>query len=135
MILRKFLASSALLAGSCALPAILSGCGDVALATTRSTMAPVKGTVTYKGQPLTAGSIAFEPDGGREAHGSIGPDGSFSLTTFEADDGALPGTHRVAIRGAAGKRAKLPLKYGGFASSGIEVEVSPDRSSYAIDLK
>ena len=59
---------------------------------------PVKGKVTYKGKPLTEGEIVFEPDNsGREAHGSIQPDGSFELTTFKTGDGAVPGTHRVAV--------------------------------------
>ena len=67
---------------------------------------PVKGKVTYKGKPLTEGQIIFEPDaGGREAHGSIQPDGTFELTTFTKGDGAVTGTHRVAVTsGKVGKQ-------------------------------
>ena len=109
-----------------------AGCGQGATNAAPIATVPVKGTVRYKGQPLTRGIIKFEPDAGREAHGEIKPDGTFTLSTYGSGDGAVPGSHRVAVTGA-GKA--LPLKYGGYASSGIEVEVKPDRADYPIDLK
>ena len=58
------------------------GCGSDASPYVGTTV-PVKGKVTYKGKPLTQGQIVFEPDNsGREAHGSIQPDGTFELSTF-----------------------------------------------------
>ena len=50
---------------------------------------PVKGKVTYKGEPLSQGEVVFEPDGGREAYGWVQLDGTFELTTFKQGDGAL----------------------------------------------
>src|SRR5262245_16358306 len=73
------------------------GCGGSDGKPPEGLTVPVKGQVTYKGKPLTGGSIMFEPvDGGREAHGTIQPDGTFSLSTFRSGDGAVRGVHRVA---------------------------------------
>ncbi len=97
---------------------------------------PVKGTVTYKGKPLTGGTIRFEPeDGGREASGNIEPDGSFSLSTFGSADGAVAGTHKVAVEPPSGQPKALPAKYKSAASSGIVLEVSPGKTEYVVDLK
>jgi hypothetical protein len=112
----------------------MSGCG--ASAGTPPATLPVQGKVTYKGQPLTGGSIDFEPDGaGREAHARIKNDGTFTLSTYSENDGAVPGLHRVAVTGSAKGVRSLPAKYRGFASSGIEVEVTKDKTDYPITLE
>jgi len=58
----------------------------------------VSGTVTYKEKPVEQGTITFEPvdDKGRIAAGTI-TNGRYSLTTLQADDGALPGKYRVTV--------------------------------------
>jgi hypothetical protein len=84
---------------------------------------------------LTQGEITFEPsDIGREAHGSIQPDGTFELTTFNKNDGAVPGTHRVAVSGTSKKDA-VPLKYRNTSSSKTLVEVAAGKSDYSVDFK
>ena len=94
---------------------------------------PVHGKVTYKGQPLKAGSITFEPEGaGRDGHADIQPDGTFVLTTYKNGDGAVGGTHRVAVSNA-GKA--VPLKYASVSSSKVEIEVSEGKTDYTIELK
>jgi hypothetical protein len=99
------------------------------------TLVPVKGKALFKGKPLTSGEITFEPDsGGREAHGNIQPDGTFELTTFKANDGAVPGAHRVAVSGTS-KKEGVPLKYKNTSSSKTEVEVAEGKNEYTIDFK
>ena len=100
------------------------------------TTVPVKGKVSFKGKPLTQGEIVFEPaDGfGRPAHGRIQSDGTFELTTFQAGDGAAPGTHLVAVSGTSKKDA-VPVKYKNASSSRTEVEVVEGKGDYVIDLK
>jgi hypothetical protein len=111
-----------------------SGCGGAPEAAAKlATTVPVSGKVTYKGKPLTHGTVDFEPDAGRDAHGAIGPDGGYTLTTFNQGDGAVAGTHRVSISGL--NKKDLPLKYHAPSSSAIELEVSADTSDYPIDLK
>src|SRR4051812_40782169 len=50
---------------------------------------PVKGKVTYKGQPVTKGVVRFEPDSGfgRMASGELKSDGTFELATLKPGDG------------------------------------------------
>ena len=96
---------------------------------------PVKGKVTYKGKPLTQGEIVFEPESaGREAHGGIQSDGTFELTTYKQGDGAVPGTHRVAVTGTSKKDA-VPTKYKNVSSSKTQVEVAEGKTGYTVDFK
>jgi len=122
-----------------AIVVILAGCGGAEpekAASLASTVA-VKGKVTLKGKPLTQGSISFEPaDGGREAFGNINSDGTFTLTTFRKEDGAVRGKHRVAVKAAGGgKKDPVPLKYQSYSSSGVEVDVIEDKPDITIELK
>ena len=108
------------------------GCGGPAELRGAPTF-PVKGKVTYRGKPLTQGSVTFEPDGaGKEANGPIQPDGTFILTTYKPGDGAVAGLHRVAIA-FAGK--SIPIRYAHVSSSRIEVQVTEGTTDYPIDLK
>lgn len=95
---------------------------------------PVKGKVTYKGQPVTSGRVVFEPEGrGREAHGEIMPDGTYELTSFNQGDGVPTGDYRVSVKGRT-KSAKLPLKFGSLEASKIARQVAADKSDYPIEL-
>lgn len=116
---------------------LISGCGGATeQASSLLKPVPVKGSVMFKGKPLTGGTVRFEPeDGGREAAGNIEPDGTFTLTTFESADGAVTGKHRVAVDPPADKPKSLPAKYKNAASSGIVLEVTPDKTEYIVDLK
>ena len=72
---------------------LVSGCGSKYPET-----APVRGKITAGGAPVTTGRINFYPtSGARLSSGEIQPDGSYSLTTFKPNDGALLGSHRVTI--------------------------------------
>src|SRR5262249_28892104 len=69
------------------------GCGG-------ATVKPIKveGVVTLDGQPLPGATVSFLPnEGGRTASGRSDADGSFRLTTFNTDDGALPGEYKVIV--------------------------------------
>ena len=70
---------------------IWSGCGG-------SPTTPVSGTVTYNGQNITNANVLFtHKDGGSISTALTDANGNFVLTCFESGDGALPGTHDVAI--------------------------------------
>ena len=61
---------------------------------------PIKGEVTYNGKPLTEGTVAYlpvKPGTGRSANGPIGPDGTFSMTTQQRDDGVVKGEYNIVI--------------------------------------
>jgi len=121
---------------------------------------PVSGKVTYKGEPLKAGNVAFLPDGeggsGRAASGVIKA-GYYTMTTSTSTtgDGVLPGKYKVSINANytdmseavkqnggmyqgsrfAGPRIKvIPEKYTNPATSGLTFEVKPTSNTYDIDL-
>lgn len=72
-------------------------------------VAPVRGTVTRGGKPITQGMVAFQPEKGRMGVGTIGADGRFTITTFAAGDGAIIGRHAVTIEAyKQGSGSSLP---------------------------
>ena len=76
------------------LPILSVGCGSSGPA-----MGRVSGKVTYKGSPLTKGTVTFQSTApnGRNATGEIQSDGSYTLQTENPSDGALLGEYKVAI--------------------------------------
>jgi hypothetical protein len=109
---------------------LLQGCGSNTTSVEGLTV-PVKGKIIYKGKPLTAGTVVFEPeDAGRDAHGKIQSDGTFELSTYKTGDGAVRGPHRVAVE----HNLKIPVKYKNVSSSKIEVEVTDKKSEYVVNL-
>ena len=109
---------------------------------------PTTGKVTYRGQPVTSGMILLTPvDTGHAATGNLDKDGSFRLTTFQKDDGAVPGSYQVAIQvfpaeGAGlpgaefgGKAPPIPPKYASAASSGITAEIKASDNHLEWELK
>ena len=122
------------------LAAVVAGCsGDPdAIAAV-----PAEGTVTLKGKPLESGTIQLYPDKGRSASGSI-VDGKFTLTTYEANDGAVPGMHKVVVtaykevkpKGATEPEQKLitPEKYSNPDASTLTIEI-PTGGKKDLDIK
>lgn len=109
---------------------------------------PVDGKVSFKGQPITSGMVLLTPtDSGHAATGNLEKDGSFRLTTFQKNDGAVAGKYQVAIQvfptegaglpGAefAGKTPPVPLKYGSPASSGLTAEIKAGENHLDFALK
>ncbi len=90
---RRFLAAHLpIFAASC----LLLGCADHS---GRPATTPVRGKVTYHGSPVGGASVTFlAPGAPRFAVGMTDDEGNYRLTTFESDDGAIPGTHVVTVR-------------------------------------
>lgn len=75
--------------------AALVGCGG---GVERPATAPVSGTVMYNGQPISGATVSFWTEGApRAATGVTGDDGTFQLSMFAANDGALPGVHTITV--------------------------------------
>ena len=61
-----------------------------------------------QGKPLPGGIITFQPVKvatglpNRHAQGAINTDGTYSLSSFRPDDGAVPGDYVITIRAAQG---------------------------------
>lgn len=109
---------------------------------------PVSGKVSYRGKPVVSGIVLLTPaESGHAATGNLGSDGTFRLTTFKKDDGAVPGKYYVAVQafpaegaglpGAefAGKTPPVPLKYMSPSSSGLTVEIKASENQLEFPLK
>lgn len=64
----------------------------------------VTGKITVGGKPVTGGDVMFMPLGknekgesGKSARAQIRADGTYSLTTYDAFDGAVIGKHQVTL--------------------------------------
>ena len=129
--------------------AAATGCGS-----SKPETAPVAGRVTLEGIPVKTGTVIFYPASGHPAVGTIQSDGSYRLTTFVKDDGALLGQHVVTIEATeivggdtpksfddeykglrAGElRIILPLEYSDRSSSGLQalVEAKENKIDFAL---
>jgi hypothetical protein len=106
---------------------------------------PVSGTILYNGKPLPFGSVMFQPDKGQAAVGDVQSDGSFKLSSYGPDDGAVPGKHRVSVTCYDGQRPGkaggdslgkllIPLKYTRLGTSELSVEIK-DAPAQSVELK
>lgn len=65
----------------------------------RPAIAPVRGTVTYNGQPVAGARVVFLcPGAPRLAVGETDEGGEYQLTTYEPNDGAMIGNHVVTVK-------------------------------------
>ncbi len=102
----------------------ISGCGP-----SLPKRVPVSGRVLIDGKPLVYGVIQVIPADGRPAMAQLGPDGRFTLTTFDDGDGCLLGKHRVVVVAREEKSPTtflwhVPKKYFDPSTSGLEVEIT-----------
>ena len=107
---------------------------------------PVSGRVTYEdGSPVTDGTVICESavDGKPVAvQGSIGKDGYYELGADKPGDGALPGSYKVLVMPRAlnetelaeGKQPDIDGKYGKYESSGLKLEVKPQKNEFNITV-
>ncbi len=101
---------------------------------------PVAGTVLYNGEPLPFGSVTFQPEVGQPAVGDISS-GTFALSSYGPNDGAVPGKHGVSVvcyesqrpgyqaQGDSLGKLLIPLKYTRLGSSGLSAEIKSDASA------
>ncbi len=115
------------------------GCGSRVSsgADVRTELVPVKGKVTYKGQPVAKGTVTFEPDDyGRPATGPIPAEGTFTLGTYKPGDGAVPGHHRITITetGIKSPRDALATRLASPAASGLSADVDAEHSEFPLEI-
>lgn len=114
---------------------MLSGCSSKKIEG-RKPVFPVRGKLLVGDQPAPGAMVIFHPAGGsfdaERPFAHVGPDGSFSLTTYQASDGAPEGEYRVTVewyasadRDAPGPWPNvLPSKYARPESSNVRVRVA-----------
>jgi hypothetical protein len=113
---------------------LLAGCAGSGSA---PKTAPVSGKIVLaNGEPLTRGIIVFHPKDppGNEARAFVAKDGSFKLSTFLQEDGAVPGRYVVTVEPIAnqapggqvkveGIEVRIPKRYWSEEKSPLKVEV------------
>jgi hypothetical protein len=107
----------------------------------------VRGTVSYKGKPVPNGTVMFVPANGPSATGTINPDGTYTLTTYKAGDGAVLGTHKVVVAALADTRGRLPedrdplppsivpVKYTNIATTDLTRDVKEGDNQFDLPLE
>jgi hypothetical protein len=110
---------------------LLSGCGRDGVK-----LYPVTGKVLVNGNPAANAMVVFHPVGAVAAdavrpRATVGSDGSFTLTTHQAGDGAPPGEYRVTVelwlssgKGDESPTSRLPAVYARPESSGLSATVN-----------
>ncbi|MBA2117007.1 hypothetical protein [Bremerella alba] len=131
--------SKSLLVSAALTALMLVGCGDG-----RPAVVKTSGQVFLNGEPLIFkgdGFVQVIPADNRPATGMINPsDGTFTLTTFDNDDGAVPGEHAVTILvkalGPGGQSVNLlPTEYTEMETSGLTVVIDKPTDSLKIELE
>ncbi|MFO0921046.1 MAG: hypothetical protein U0905_00965 [Pirellulales bacterium] len=130
---------------------LLCGCG-----TSHPPTFPVYGKVMFPDdEPVRIGTVEFRQEGAGQdgnraiARGTIQEDGTFQLSTFNPNDGALAGTHQVTVHqliivedqsfASHGHGRRVSPKYSDYATSGLKADVkavpSSDKSTNQITLR
>ena len=121
---------------------LAAGCGGDRVKTY-----PVTGKVTYKGKAVPNGTVNFVPASGPSATGELQKDGTFTLMTVTAGDGAVAGKHKVVIVAMADSKDALPearsptpppivpLKFTSLATTPLTADVEAKGNVIDFDLK
>lgn len=107
---------------------------------------PVAGKVLLSsGSPATRGVIEFRTftEEGEivNAFGEIQADGSFQLTTYEENDGALAGEHEAIVLDPAStdggpvQRSLFPSRYRAYETSDLKITIEPGPNDVVVELK
>ena len=84
----------------CAL--FLAGCGGE----DRPPLATASGIVKLDGEPVEGATVSYLPvEGGRPGSGITDAQGRYTIKTFEDDDGAIVGDHKVSVMKVSGDGA------------------------------
>lgn len=108
------------------------GCGGGADG--RKTVYPVTGKITMSGGPLIGASVSFAPREGQPvAVGRTNDQGEYTLTTYEASDGAAAGPFAVVVTKATatGAAAEVAHSSDPYASGGGESHSAKEKSAGA----
>jgi hypothetical protein len=116
------------------------GCGG-------SSVGTVEGTVSYRGTPLTAGTVTFYTAGDKSVSGTIDPHGKYVvakvpvgsatigvMTPPAISDKMAKGVPQ-ALDGSSTKPVPIPGKYADAKQSGLSFEVKAGDQEHPIELQ
>ena len=77
----------------------------------------MRGRVLLDDVPVAGATVTLMPlEGGHPATALSGADGTFQLTTYKPDDGALPGKYKIVVTKSEGVPPPPPAEPGNAAS-------------------
>lgn len=110
--------------------------------------------VTYNGSPVEGARVSFSSASEqRGASGTTNAEGIARITTFDHEDGAIPGEHRVKItkdeievlqeadpndptsQAKIRTNRHLPQRYGNVRTSGLTATVTEGQNEFTFELK
>jgi len=102
----------------------------------------VQGTVTYQSEPLTMGTIMFQPESGAFTSGEIQPDGTYSLEGVVGPNRVMIVSREPNEAPAEGEppgsreppNSYIPDTYGG-PTSGLQFNIEAGENTADFDLK
>lgn len=119
---------------------LIAGCGG-----SQTKPSTVSGKVSYKGTPLTFGTIEFHGPAGKKSAASIDPDGSFRMVDAPIGENTVvvkvpdsvpkppPGTPDMPVANV--QPVPIPPQYADPARSGVKQTIAAGSSTVTIDLK
>jgi hypothetical protein len=113
----------------------LTGCGSDE---TRVPVHPVEGAIQFRGQPAVGAFVALHPKDGvgsgvPSPRATVRPDGKFSFTTYDGDDGAPAGEYVLTVQwykpvrqgnDLVGGPNILPRKYAAASTSDLRIHIA-----------
>ncbi|MCX7411795.1 MAG: carboxypeptidase-like regulatory domain-containing protein [Planctomycetales bacterium] len=142
----------------------VAGCGGEVVK--HPPLGKVKGTVTYKGTPVSGAVVSFMMERApRGATGTTDANGNYKLTTFDTNDGAFVGTHKVTVvkfvpadaaqasktttpedlakvtaegkldEFVKKKKSEIPEKYTDFKTTPLQFTIEPGQNEKKIELE
>lgn len=117
----------------------LAGCGT-------AKTNPVAGKVVFKdggdASALAGYRVDFQAvEQPMSGSGEVQPDGTFTISTFGNQDGAVPGKQKIAITpppplpDVVPPKPLIPRKYASFDTSGLETEIKPGTNEVTLELE
>jgi hypothetical protein len=128
-----------------------AGCGGGVAPTPKTVQ--VEGLYTYKNIPVTKGKVTLQStkqagDGhvSRPATGQLCADGKFTLSSFKAGDGVMPGEYRVTVESMdevsmeefnEGKKSEslIPKKYSDIKTTDLTATIPDQAEPYPLTLE
>jgi serine/threonine-protein phosphatase CPPED1 len=108
---------------------------------------PLRGQIFFEGAPAPGAYVVFQQIGGKDrrtvrADGMAEADSSFTLSTYQANDGVPEGDYAVTVVwrkpfvDAAGKPGPnvLPQRYAKAETSGLKATIKPGRNDVVLEL-
>lgn len=98
---------------------------------------PVQGAIKFRGQPIAGAFVSLSPTNPTEGvpapRATVGPDGSFAVTTYNGNDGAPEGEYVLTVQWyrpirqdneLVGGPNVLPAKYASAKTSDLRITVA-----------